>query len=325
MTTLHKFKNLFDLLKYFKDESTCRDYLEQIRWNGQVICQYKDCGHNHVHKCATRYKCAKCKRMFSVRANTIFEDSHIPLQKWFAAIYLITSHKKGISSHQLHRDIGVTQKTAWFLNHRVRNSMGLTSTEQLSGTIEADETFIGGSEKNKHAHKRTDNNQGRSVKTKTPVAGVVQRGGELRAKKIANTNGYNLRPFVKENVAFGSTVNTDEWGGYNGLAQLFHHKRINHLTGEYVNGETHTNTMESFWALLKRGVYGIYHHVSDKHLQRYVDEFVFRYNSREFSEDTRFDMLLNNLLNPLTYKQLITNGVTSANSQVEPEQGKLSL
>ncbi len=313
------------LFSYFKDEQTCREYLATIRWNGQPVCAYKECGHDKVFKFSNGkvYKCAKCRKQFSVRVGTIFEDSKIPLQKWFAAIYLITSHKKGISSLQLHRDLGVTQKTAWYMLHRVRHTFGFNaSTEKLSGVCEADETFIGGKESNKHKSKQTEGTQGRSVKTKSAVAGIVERGGELRAKKVPDTTGYNLRQFVYKNLEFGSKLHTDEWWGYKGLAQAFKHKFVKHNEGEYVSGDTHTNTLEGFWSLLKRGTIGIYHSMSDKHLQQYIDEFVFRYNSRKMTESYRFDTMLNNINSTLSYKQLIDG---RNNKQMEAKQGTIGF
>jgi transposase-like protein len=319
MVTLQKFTNLMSLMAYFKDEKICKDYLETIRWNGQLKCAYSDCGHDKVYKCKDRYKCAKCERIYSVRVGTIFEDSKIPLQKWFAAIYLITSHKKGISSLQLHRDLGVTQKTAWFLLHRVRTSLGLnTGTEKLTGTCEADETFIGGKNKNRHANKKVKDSQGRSFKDKSPVAGIIERGGELRAKQVPDTTGFNLKSFIVKNITFGSPIHTDEWWGYNGLAAAFKHNVVKHNEGEYVKGDAHTNTLEGFWSLLKRGVVGIYHSMSNKHLQKYIDEFVFRYNSRNFSEADRFDLMLNNIATHLTYEQLINS---RGNRKLETKQG----
>jgi transposase-like protein len=306
MVALRKFKTLVDLLTYFKDEQVCRDYLELIRWNGNIVCPYKECKHDHVFKYTDgkRYKCAKCQRQFSVKVGTIFEDSKISLQKWFAAIYLITSHKKGISSLQLHRDLGVTQKTAWFMLHRVRHTLLISNGEKLTGIIEADETFIGGKESNKHKSKQTPGTQGRSSATKIPVLGIIERGGQLRAIKVLNTRGYSLRPFIVNNVEFGSTVHTDEWWGYRGLSRIFKHQFINHGAGEYSKDGVHTNSIEGFWSLLKRGVIGIYHSMSDKHLQKYLDEFVFRYNTRGYSENFRFDAMLNNINSHLTYKQL---------------------
>ncbi len=306
MVALRKFHNLVDLLSYFTDEQVCRDYLEMIRWNGKIKCPYKECQHDHVHKYSDgkRYKCSKCKSQFSVKVGTIFHDSKIPLQKWFAAIYLITSHKKGISSLQLHRDLGVTQKTAWYMLHRVRHALSLKSEEKLTGIVEADETFIGGKEVNKHASKKTEGTQGRSSVKKLPILGIIQRGGELRAIKVIDTRGYSLRPFIVQNVEFGSTVHTDEWWGYKGLSRIFKHQQINHGDGEYVRDGIHTNSIEGFWSLLKRGVVGIYHSMSGKHLQKYVDEFVFRYNTRGMSENFRFDAMLNNINSRLTYEQL---------------------
>ena len=307
------------LMAYFKDEQICKNYLETIRWNGSIKCAYKDCGCTKVYKCAGRYKCSECERIFSVRVGTIFEDSKIPLQKWFAAIYLITSHKKGISSLQLHRDLGITQKTAWFLLHRVRTTLGLNiGTDKFTGTCEADETFIGGKNKNRHAHKKVENSQGRSFKDKSPVAGVIERGGELRAKQVPDTKGFNLKSFIVKNIAFGSEINTDEWWGYNGLAAAFKHNVVKHNEGQYVNGNTHTNTLEGFWSLLKRGVVGIYHSMSNKHLQKYIDEFVFRYNTRNHSEANRFDLMLNNIATHITYEQLINS---TGNRKLENKQG----
>ena len=307
------------LMAYFKDEQICKDYLETIRWNGSIKCAYKDCGCTKVYKCAGRYKCSECERIFSVRVGTIFEDSKIPLQKWFAAIYLITSHKKGISSLQLHRDLGITQKTAWFLLHRVRTTLGLNiGTDKFTGTCEADETFIGGKNKNRHAHKKVENSQGRSFKDKSPVAGVIERGGELRAKQVPDTKGFNLKSFIVKNIAFGSEINTDEWWGYNGLAAAFKHNVVKHNEGQYVNGNTHTNTLEGFWSLLKRGVVGIYHSMSNKRLQKYIDEFVFRYNTRNHSEANRFDLMLNNIATHITYEQLINS---TSNRKLENKQG----
>jgi transposase-like protein len=307
---LQKFNTLIDLLAYFKDEQVCRDYLELLRWPNGLQCAYKDCDHDKIFRFSNGkvYKCAKCERQFSIRVGTIFEDSKVPLKKWFAAIYLITSHKKGISSIQLSKDIGVTQKTAWYMNHRVRHSLGWGEPEEkLSGTIEADETFIGGKEGNKHKNKKTEGTQGRSVQTKTAVAGLVERGGEIRAKIVPDTTGSNLRKFVYENVEKGSQLHTDEWWGYKGLEKLFGHSVIKHNEKEYVNGDCHTNTMEGFWSLLKRGVVGIYHSMSNKHLQKYIDEFVFRYNTRTLTEADRFNLMLSGLATHLPYQKLITD------------------
>ena len=305
MVNLQKFTNLIELLTYFKNEQVCRNYLEKMRWNNQITCPY--CKHEKVFKYSNgkTYCCAGCNKQFSVRVGTIFENSKISLKKWITAIYLITSHKKGISSIQLHKDIGVTQKPAWFMLHRIRFAFRLNkSTDKLSGICEADETYIGGQEKNKHKDKKTYGTQGRSTKTKIAVAGIVERGGELRAQVVNNTSGKVLKPFIIDNVKDGGVINTDEWLGYKGLKKIFDHRVVNHNQKQYVNGDAHTNTMESFWAWLKRGITGIYHSMSRKHIQQYVDEFVFRYNTKDYNENYRFNVMLNNINGRLTYKQL---------------------
>lgn len=298
------FKSVIELVKAFPDEQTCINHLEQLRWNGNVVSPFDEA--SKVYKCAgNKYKCKNTGKYFNVRTATLFDNTKIELQTWFVAIYLITGHKKGISSLQLAKDLNVTQKTAWFMAQRIRNCFGIENNHDLDNEVEADESFIGGKNKNRHASKKVENSQGRSVKDKTPVLGMVERNGKLVAKAIANTQSETLTPEIINVVKQSATIYTDEWMGYNSLQRIYDHAFIKHNQGEYVNGRVHTNTIENFWSLLKRGIIGIYHFTSKKHLQKYVDEFVFRYNTRDNSECARFNLLLAHSTNKLTYKMLI--------------------
>ncbi len=296
------FNSIIELLKAFPTEQSCIDHLEELRWNGEVVSPFDS--DSKVYKCANnRYRCKETGKYFNVKTATLFDNTKVKLQKWFLAIWLVTSHKKGISSLQLGRDIDVTQKTAWFMLQRIRNCFGYDDGEQLSGEVEVDETFIGGKNKNRHSDKKTDYSSG--VKDKAPVIGMVERHGNIIAKHIPNTKGLTLSKEIVANVKVMSSVYTDEYHGYRKIRAIYDHKYIKHSAGEYVNGRIHTNTIEGFWSILKRGIVGIYHFTSTKHLQKYVDEFVFRYNSRNFSEASRFNMLLTNTEHRLTYKTLI--------------------
>ncbi len=241
------------------------------------------------------------------KVGTIFEGSKISLRKWFVAIYLITSHKKGISSLQLSKDIGVTQKTAWFMLHRIRHAVKTKSfNAPLKNVVEADETYIGGKEKNKHTDKRLGHTQGRNTKSKTPVFGMIERDGIVMAEKVDNVTSKTLGSILAQNVVKGSTIMTDEWKAYTKLPLDYNHHIVKHGLGEYVNGNCHTNTMENFWSLLKRGIVGIYHWTSTKHLDKYLDEFEFRYNYKEAGESERFNIFLHEINGRLKYNQLIS-------------------
>jgi transposase-like protein len=228
-----------------------------------------------------RYHCNACNTSFSVTVGTIFHKTKVDFQKWFLAISLVLNAKKGISARQLARDIEVNKNTAWFMLMRIRKAMHEYG-DMLEGIIEADETYIGGKNKNKHNDKRTKGTQGRSTKDKTPVFGLMERNGKVRARKVSNTGSKALQTLIMQNVKRGSHLMTDEWVAYNGVSKKkYQHSVVNHGKGQYVSGAAHTNNIENFWALLKRGIMGQYHHITDRHLNNYINEFCFRYNNRD--------------------------------------------
>jgi len=279
-----EFYSLIDLVTTFTDEQSCIDHLTQLRWNGDIVSPFDASSKVYVCK-GNKYKCKNTGKYFNVKTGTMFDNTKIKLQKWFMAIYLITSHKKGISSLQLSRDIKITQKSAWFMLQRIRACFGIDNNDdKLTGEVEIDETYVGGKNKNRHESKKVKNSQGRSPKDKTPVVGMVQQEGKLIAKKVIDVKEGTITEIVAKNIDLNAKVYTDEYRGYNAVRRIYDHQQVKHSAKEYVNGRVHTNTIEGFWSLLKRGIVGIYHFTSEKHLQRYVDEFVFRYNSRDLDE-----------------------------------------
>jgi transposase-like protein len=268
-------------------EEQAREYLENIRW-GEHGAKCPHCKSEEAYKLegkATRsglYKCKKCRKQFTVTVGTIFHGSRIPIKKWLLAIYLMCASKKGISAHQIHRQLGITYKSAWFMCHRIRTAMEENPEGFLTGEVEVDETYIGGKRKGK---------RGRGAEGKTPVVALIERGGELRAQKVNRLSAQKLKGIIKQNVAVTANINTDEFRSYNGLDKTYaNHNTVKHYSGEFVNGTAHTNTLEGWFSLLKRGVNGTFHHVSEKHLHRYINEFVFRYNNRK-SDDAIRSML----------------------------------
>ena len=298
------FNSILELLQSFPDEQSCINHLEELRWNGYVVSPFD--ATSKVYKCkGGKFKCKNTGKYFNVRTGTLFDNTKIELQKWFLAIWLVTSHKKGISSMQLARDLAVTQKTAWFMLQRIRKCFDIENNNDLDNDVEVDETYVGGKNKNRHKNKKVEGSQGRSSKDKTPVVGMIERGGKLNARKVDNVKKKTLTKEIIGCVKKSASLFTDEWVGYNGVAKLYNHAMVNHGQGEYVNGDAHTNTLEGFWSLLKRGIVGIYHFVSRKHLQNYVDEFVFRYNTREMTEASRINRLLENMAVRTTYRGLV--------------------
>lgn len=293
------FKSFLQFAKHFHDDATCRNHLEQVIWNNKPKCPHCETEKPYRLSDGKIFKCrnVECRKKFTVATGTTFEGTMLPLSTWFAAIYLLSSHKKGISSIQLCRDLGITQKTSWFLMQRIRKMMDDKNQSLLSNIVEVDETYVGG--------KSGKGTQGRSTKTKVPVVGLLERKGKVRTQVVKNTRGKTLFDIINAKVDRSATVMTDGWLGYKRVKNLNEHLVIDHSKGEYVIGNLHTNTIEGFWSLLKRGIIGIYHKMSVKHLQRYCIEFEFRYNTREYTDFERFGLVLKQSGGRLKYKELI--------------------
>jgi transposase-like protein len=291
---------LLDVMSLSEDD--CKKQLAFNRWGDNPVCPY--CQNDKCYTTKTRYKCAKCLRLFSVKIGTPFEDSRIPLKKWFIAMYFVTHHTKPISSYQLAKDIEVTQRTAWFMLHRLRNTLTDNGFEdKLEGIVECDETYVGGKNRNRHWNKKVPHSQGRSFKDKTPVMGMLQRGGKVIAMKVPDTKAKTLIPIIKKHIKKGSKVMTDEYRVYSSLHLDYKHKKVNHNRGQYVVGNAHTNTIEGFWSLFKRGILGVYHNVSPKHLDKYVSEVQYKYNTRKMKGEKTFNEILKSN-KTLSYAQL---------------------
>lgn len=319
---LQDFNSLYDLLDYFSSEEICEEYLVSIRWDGEPKCPHCDSKRVGVLQGKTkRYKCYGCRKQFGVKVGTIFHDSKIPLRKWFMAIYLIASTKKGMSSHQLARDLKIHQESAWFVLQRIRETYVPSKRKFTKRTVEVDETYYGGKEKNKHKDKKTPNTQGRSTKTKSAIFGVLERDGKVYAVPVKDTTGKTILPIVESVVAKNSKVYTDEYRPYRSLRKKFRHDYVKHNQGEYARGKVHTNGIEGFWSQLKRGVSGTYHSVSKKHLERYVNEATFRYNNRQLSGGERFNIVLSKSNVKLDFDTLV-NGKTKTGEERRVETGK---
>ena len=286
----------------FPNEESAIKFYEKIRWKDGVVSPFD--ATSKVYKCANgKYKCKNTGKYFTYRTKTFFANSKLGMRDWLYAIIMIANHKNAISSYQLADDLDIQQKTAWYMLHRIRTAMAKENNQKLSGEVEIDETFVGGKNINRHKDKKVEKCQGRSYKDKVPVFGILERGGKLIAKVVSNTQAKTIVPIIKEKVELGSVVYTDGWD-YSGLHGKYVQRSVDHekhfYGTTYVTDEgeiitVSTNGIENAWSHFKRMIFGIYYHVSKKYMQRYIDEFVFRFNTRNYTDSQRFNLLLRNI------------------------------
>jgi len=298
-------KTLQEAIVYFSDADRALAFAIMLRWpDGKIICPR--CGSAEHSFISTRriWFCKGCKKQFTIKVGTIFEDSPLGMDKWMTAVWLIVNRKNGISSYEIARDLGITQKSAWFVMHRVRRAMEQGSFMKFSGEIEADESFIGGKARNMHVSKRQRRITGTGGKDKTAVMGILERGGKVRTMVIPNRRKTAIQAEVKKHVEAGSALYTDALLSYDGLAGDYAHQVIDHAV-QYVDGRVHTNGLENFWSLLKRSISGTYVSVEPFHLFRYLDEQSFRFNERKMTDAERFCFAMSNVFGRrLTWNQL---------------------
>ena len=297
-----KGKSLYTMFsEALSSEEKAIKYFEKMRWEGKVVSPYDPT--SKVYKCGNgKYKCKNTGRYFDVKTGTAFAKTKMPMRKWFSVMMLLLTHTRGISSCQVASILKIKQRTAWGMMQKVRQYMSMENNHKLSGEVEIDETFVGGKNKNRHKDKKVEKCQGRSYKDKVPVFGILERGGKVIAKVVPNTQAKTIVPIIKEKVELGSVVYTDGWD-YSGLHGKYVQRSVDHEKHFY--GTTYatdegeiivvsTNGIENVWSHFKRMIFGIYYHVSKKYMQRYIDEYIFRFNTRNFTDSQRFNLLLRN-------------------------------
>ena len=325
------FKSIIELLAAFPTEQAAIEHFEWVRWQGNIVSPFDP--ESKVYKCSgNRYKCANTKKYFNCKTSTIFEGSKIPLRTWFLATYLFTVSKRGISSYTLAEELSVTQKTAWFMLSRLRYGMVHPNfLKEFTDTVECDETYVGGKNKNRHKDKKVEQSQGRSYKDKTPIFGMLERkdyeiverphknnpektvkekivhkDSQVKCVVVPDTKRSTIQPIIFKEVVKGVDLMTDEWWAYRGMNKHYNHGVVDHGKKQYVNGNIYTNTLESFWGNIKRSIIGIYYHVSRKHLQKYADEITFRFNFKTKTVSEKFNLFLQSVNGKrLTYQTLI--------------------
>ncbi|MEK6324967.1 MAG: IS1595 family transposase [Acidobacteriota bacterium] len=313
-------QTLLEAIRYFSDIDRCIDFMAHFRWaGGKAVCPRCSCPETYYLAKRRVWKCKGCYKQFSIKVGTIMEDSAIPLDKWLSAMWMIVNAKNGISSYEIQRAVGVAQKSAWFLLHRIRLAMQQGTFEKLggdSGHVEVDETFIGGKARNMHIAQRKRRITGTGGKDKTAVMGILERGGEVRTMVIGTRKKSELHANVRKHVEAGSALYSDELRSYNGLEGDYAHQVINHAV-KYVDGQVHTNGIENFWSLLKRCIKGTYVSIEPFHLFRYLDEETYRYNMRKMNDAQRFVLALQSIVGKrLTYKAVTGKDIKEARQNI---------
>ena len=314
MTPEGKPETLLEAISFFSNSQVAHDFFVGMRWAGGVRCPY--CKGESVSFYANRrvYRCAPCKKQFSAKVGTLFEDSPISLEKWLPCVWLIVNAKNGVSSCEIARALGITQKSAWFMLHRVRAALKASSFEKMTGIVESDETFVGPNADFMHKKIKKAKGIGRGFTAKTCVMGLLERASEkkssrVKAKVVKNTKTQTLKGEIDATVQKGSTLHTDAWRAYQGIGPDYVHKFVDHAV-RYVQDNVHTNGLENFWCLLKRTIKGTYVHVNAEHLNAYLDEQAWRYNERKLDDGNRFAVVTKALFGKrLTYKELIARSL----------------